>query len=140
MSAKDIYHDQFVRALQKDGWTITHDPLTVAVDGTNLLVDVGAEQVVAAVREGKRIAVEIKSFVSLSAVQDLKEAAGQFLLYELALRQSEWDADRELYLAVRAVVYDTVFLNGVGKLLLQNKAVRLIVFDSNTEEIQKWIS
>src|SRR5579863_7470565 len=29
MAAKDIYHDPFVRALQKDGWTITHDPLTI---------------------------------------------------------------------------------------------------------------
>src|SRR5258708_6767067 len=112
MSAKDIYHEPFVRALQKDGWTITHDPLTVAVEGTNLLVDVGAERVVTAEREGKRIAVEIKSFVGLSAVQDLKEAAGQFLVYNLALRQSEGEADRVLYLAVRTTVYDTVFQAG----------------------------
>jgi hypothetical protein len=48
MSAKDIYHDAFVRALQKDGWTITNDPLTIPVEGTNLLIDVGAERVVAA--------------------------------------------------------------------------------------------
>ena len=140
MPAKDLYHEACVRALEKDGWTITHDPLTVAVEGTNLLVDVGAERVVTAEREGKRIAVEIKSFVGLSAVQDLKEAAGQFLVYELALRQSEDDADRVLYLAVRAVIYDTVFQVGVGKLLMQNRAVRLIVFDEDTEEIREWIS
>ena len=69
MPAKDLYHEACVRALEKDGWTITHDPLTVAVEGTNLLVDVGAERVVTAEREGKRIAVEVKSFVGLSAVQ-----------------------------------------------------------------------
>ena len=140
MPAKDLYHDACVHALQKDGWIITHDPLTVAVEETNLLVDVGAERVVTAERDGKRIAVEIKSFVSLSAVQDLKEAAGQFLVYDLALRQSEADADRILYLAVRTAVYNTVFQAGVGKLLMQNKAVRLIVFDANREEIREWIS
>ncbi len=139
MSAKDIYHDAFVRALQKDGWTITKDPLTVPVDGTNLLIDIGAERVVAAERDQERIAVEIKSFLSRSAVQDLKEAAGQFLLYELALRQFEAEAGRVLYLAVRAVTYNTVFQTGVGKLALQNKALRLIVFDTEREEITQWI-
>ena len=140
MAAKDIYHEACVRALVKDGWTITDDPLTVAVEGTNLLVDVGAERVVTAEREGKRIAVEIKSFVGLSAVQDLKEATGQFLVYELALRQSEEDADRVLYLAVRTAIYDTVFQVGVGKMLMENKAMRLIVFDADAEEIRQWIN
>ena len=140
MPAKDLYHNSFVHALVKDGWTITHDPLTIAVEGTNLLIDVGAERVVTAEREGKQIAVEIKSFVSLSAVQDLKEAVGQFLLYDLALRQSDADADRVLYLAVRTTVYDTVFQAGVGKLLMRNSALRLVVFDAETEEIRDWIS
>ena len=49
----------------KDGWTITHDPLAIPVDGTNLLIDVGAERVVTAERKGERIAVEVKAFVSL---------------------------------------------------------------------------
>ena len=29
MPAKDIYHDTVKTALIKDGWTITHDPLTI---------------------------------------------------------------------------------------------------------------
>lgn len=140
MAAKDIYHAACVRALEKDGWTITHDPRTVAIEETNLLIDVGAERIVTAEREGQRIAVEIKSFVGLSAVQDLKEAAGQFLVYDLALRQSEANADRVLYLAIRTAVYDTVFQVGVGKLLMQHQAVRLIVFDADREEIREWIN
>lgn len=139
MPANDIYHDAFVRALQKEGWTITHDPLTIAVDGANLLIDVGAERVVAAQRGNERIAVEIKSFLSRSSVQDLKEAAGQYLIYDMALRQSAENADRILYLAVRAVTYDAVFQVGVGRLVLQNRAVRLIVFDEEREEITQWI-
>ncbi|WP_205127413.1 element excision factor XisH family protein [Okeania hirsuta] len=27
MPAKDIFHDTVKRALEKEGWTITHDPL-----------------------------------------------------------------------------------------------------------------
>lgn len=139
MAAKDIYHMPFVRALRKDGWTITHDPLAVTVEGTSLLIDIGAERVVAAERNGERIAVEIKSFVSLSAVQDLKEAVGQFWLYELALEQSPNEADRGLFLAVRGTVYEEVFVEGIGKLFLNNNALRLIVFDPDAEEITKWI-
>lgn len=97
MAAKDIYHDALVHALQKDGWAITHDPLTILIDATTLLIDVGAEQMVTADRDGERIAVEIKSFVSLSAVQDLKEAVGQFWLYELALQKSPEHRDRTLF-------------------------------------------
>jgi XisH protein len=27
MAAQDIYHEHVKNALEKDGWTITHDPL-----------------------------------------------------------------------------------------------------------------
>ena len=139
MPAKDIYHDSFVHALQKDGWTLTHDPLTVTVEDTRVMVDVGAERVVAAERGEERIAVEIKSFVSLSAVQDLKEAAGQFWLYDLALKESGSEADRILFLAIRKDVYDSLFVKGIGKLFLRNHGLRLIVFEDENEEILQWI-
>ncbi|MGC1310537.1 MAG: element excision factor XisH family protein [Phormidesmis sp.] len=29
MSARDIFHNAVKAALQKDGWIITHDPLTI---------------------------------------------------------------------------------------------------------------
>ena len=79
MSAKDIFHVPFVQALTKAGWTITDDPLIIPFGKRDLLVDIGAERLVAAERNGERIAVEIKSFISRSAVQDLKEALGQFV-------------------------------------------------------------
>ncbi len=140
MAAKDIYHDPFVRALQKDGWSITHDPLTILIEATTLLIDIGAEQMVTANRNGERIAVEIKSFVSLSAVQDLKEAVGQFWLYDLALQKSTDHRDRTLFLAIRDEMYQSVFVKGIGKLFLENHAIRLIVFDAIREEITLWIN
>ena len=139
MAAKDIYHGQCVRALEKDGWTITHDPLKIDVEGTNVFVDLGAERLVTAERGSERIAVEVKSFVSLSDVQDLKEAAGQYLLYELALQTSKQDKDRELFLAIRTASYKKVFVDGIGKLFMESKTLRLITFDPDTEEVVEWI-
>jgi hypothetical protein len=44
-----------------------------------------------------------------------------------------------LYLAVRRSVYNTVFVEGIGKLFINSHALRLIVFDPDKEEIVKWI-
>lgn len=138
MSAKDIYHDACVHALQKDGWTITHDPLTISVGKTDLLIDLGAERIVAAERNGERIAVEIKSFVKPSLVQDLKEAVGQFVLYEGALAESPRNTDRTLFLAIRDETYDAVFEEALGQMLLRHSHLRLIVFDPIEEVIILW--
>ena len=139
MPAKDIYHIAVVHALIKDGWIITHDPLTVTVGRRDLLIDLGAERLLAAERNGERIAVESKSFVKLSLIQDLKEALGQFVLYADALALSTNQADRVLYLAVRTETYDEIFTEPIGQMLLTNRRLRLIVFDDATEEIVKWI-
>ena len=138
MSAKDIYHDACVRALQKDGWTITHDPLAISVGKTDLLIDLGAERIVGAERNGERIAVEIKSFVRPSPVQDLKEAVGQYVLYEGALAESPNNTDRALYLAIRDETYDSVFEEALGQMLLRHSHLRLIVFDPILEIIIQW--
>ncbi len=139
MPAKDLYHDSFVRALRKDGWNITDDPLFLTVADTDLLIDLGAERIVAAERNNERIAIEIKSFLSKSAVQDLKEAVGQFVLYEEALRRSPANIDRILYLAIRLRVYTSLFVGGIGRILLESNRVRLVVFDEDSEEITQWI-
>lgn len=140
MPAKDIYHNACVHALQKDGWTITHDPLTISVGKTDLLIDLGAERIVGAERNGERIAVEIKSFVKLSLIQDLKEAVGQFVLYEGALAESPKNTDRTLFLAIRAETYDAVFEEAIGQMLLRHTHLRLIVFDPIAEVIIQWIN
>ena len=139
MSAKDRYHDTVVRTLQKDNWNITDDPLFLTIADTDLLIDLGAERVVAAERQHIRIAVEIKSFLSKSVVQDLKEATGQFVLYEEALRRSPANADRILYLAIRLSVYSSLFVSGIGRILLESKRLRLVIFEEETEEVKLWI-
>ena len=34
MMAKDVFHQQVKNALIKDGWKITHDPLTIRIIDT----------------------------------------------------------------------------------------------------------
>ena len=41
MPAKDIYHDTVRTALDKDGWTITHDPLIIRWGKRALYIDLG---------------------------------------------------------------------------------------------------
>lgn len=62
MPAKDVFHEVVKIALQKDGWQITNDPLTISVGGVNLSIDLAAEKLIAAERKGQKIAVEIKKF------------------------------------------------------------------------------
>src|SRR5258708_23272389 len=78
MPAKNLYHDAAVDALEADGWTITDDPLTLAVGERNVYIDLGAERASGVERVGVvLIAVEVQSFVSRSPVADLQQALGQ---------------------------------------------------------------
>jgi hypothetical protein len=51
-------------ALEKDGWTITDDPLVLRLSPRTYYVDLAAERLIAAERGGRYIAVEVKSFLN----------------------------------------------------------------------------
>ena len=74
MSRKDAFHDIVRRALEKDGWMITHDPLLLRYELGNMYVDLGAEKILVAEQAGQKIAVEVKSFVNNSAVSEFYTA------------------------------------------------------------------
>ena len=42
--ARDLFHDAVRHALEKDGWTITADPLKLEFGTVKALVDLGAEK------------------------------------------------------------------------------------------------
>jgi len=137
MPAKDLYHNVVKAALEKDGWAITHDPLRLQWGSRDLYVDLGAEELLAAEKGLRKIAVEIKSFVSASPVTDLENALGQYILYYDILARLE--SDRSLYLAIRQAVFLDLFEEPIGKLLLENNRMSLIVFDPQREVIVKWL-
>ena len=59
------------------------------------------------------------------------------MLYGDALART--DPARVLFLAVREQVYLDIFEEPLGRMLLDNKRVRLIVIDAMRREVVRWI-
>ena len=137
MSRRDIYHNTVKLALQKAGWTITHDPFPLKIGNKRLSADLGAERLISAEKGTEKIVVEVKSFVGESDVKDLEQALGQYILYKQIL--NEIGENRNLYLAVSRPVFNSVFTIEIGQLLINNQIIKLIVFDDKNEEIVQWI-
>ncbi|MEA5496127.1 XisH family protein [Limnoraphis robusta Tam1] len=136
MAGKDIFHDAVRRALEKEGWKITDDPLFLRFGGVDMYIDLGAERLLAAERNGEKIAVEIKSFVGSSATTEFSTALGQFLKYQLALEEEQ--PDRLLYLAIPLDADRSFFSLELPRLLIQRYHVRLIVYEPENEVIIQW--
>lgn len=137
MSRKDCFHQAVRKALEKEGWTITHDPLPLKVGTLRLQADLGAEKLIAAQKDNQKIAVEIKSFLRASKITDFYQAFGQFLPYKVALKRVE--PDRIIYLAIPDSTYEALFGEILIQDLLEEYPVKLIIYNSDKEEIQSWI-
>ena len=109
--ARDLYHNNVRLALEAEGWHISHDPYRMTVEEVVYEVDLGAEPVIAAEKDGAKIAIEIKSFVSASTVSEFHKAVGQFVDYSTALRIFE--PERLLYLAIPDNIYQTFFQKNI---------------------------
>ncbi|MEQ8387006.1 MAG: element excision factor XisH family protein [Coleofasciculus sp. A1-SPW-01] len=134
--AKDIYHETVKTALIKDGWTITDDPLRLKIGGRMAYVDLGAQKLFAAEKEGQRIAVEIKSFLNPSPVNDLEQALGQYIMYSQVL--SKIEPDRLLYLAITQSVFLDFFSEELPQLIIELNRLQLLVFDPELKEVVQW--
>lgn len=134
---KDRFHAVVRVALEKDGWRITADPYEVRIDDVDFEIDLAAEQLLAAQRENQKIAVEVKSFISSSNVSDFHTALGQFLNYRDALTKIE--PERQLYMAVRAPVYDSFFQRRFIAAAVARYQLRLITYDVQREVIVQWL-
>jgi hypothetical protein len=138
MPAKDIYHDTVRAALIKDGWTISKDPFKLTFGGRNLYVDLGAEKLFGAEKGDRKIAVEIKSFLDPSPINDLQKALGQYKLYSQILEDIE--PDRILYLAVGNIVFEDFFSEPICQLVIRKNNLQLIIFEPSKQEIIQWIN
>ena len=135
--AKDFYHDNVREALEKDGWSITDDPYPLKVDDVGYEIDFGAEPLIAAEKDEITIAVEVKSFVGPSTVNEFHKAVGQFNDYYVALEIK--DPNRVLFLAIP----NTIWLRFFQKPLIQKSLARIqakvIVYNPSKNEIVEWI-
>ena len=138
MPAKDIFHNTVKIGLEKEGWEITSDPLYLDFGGVEIYIDLAAEKLIAAEREGRKIAIEVKSFIGSSAISEFHKALGQFINYRTALSQKE--PERIMYLAVPNITYEIFFKLELIQLVIRTQDIKLIVFNPNKDEIEQWIN
>lgn len=134
--AKDRFHYIVRTALEKEGWVITDDPYELNVGEVDFEIDLAAE-LLAAERENEKIAVEIKSFISRSAVSDFHTALGQCINYQFAL--AEVDPQRILYLAIPETIYQSFFQRRFVRSVIGKTQINLLTYDLNQEVIQQWL-
>ncbi|MEK8021955.1 MAG: element excision factor XisH family protein [Candidatus Parabeggiatoa sp.] len=136
MPAKDVYHDTVKNALIKESWTITRDQMLIRFGGFDMYIDLGAEQVFAAEKEGQKIAVEVKSFVSGPFISEFHTAVGQVMNYRSALKRI--NPECILYLAIPRVIYKTYFMRPFVQAVIEDYQIKYIVYHVQKEEIVKW--
>ncbi|MCT7972152.1 XisH family protein [Laspinema olomoucense] len=147
MPTRDTIHNSVKKALIKEGWQITDDPYIISYGERFLFVDLAATessindavagQFIGAEQKNKRIAIEIKAFRNPSAIADLEQAIGQYILYRLLLQ--EVDPDRLIYLAIPEITYLDIFREPIGDLVISKLSIKLIIVDIQEAEVKQWI-
>ena len=143
MPKRDSIHQVVRDALVKDGWRITDDPYVISYGERFLFIDLGAtelpnsSQIIGAQRQDQKIAVEIKDFRGRSAITNLEQAIGQYILYKLLLDQV--DQGRKIYLAITDIAYDEIFSEPIGELVINGLPMHLLVIDTEKVEVKQWI-
>lgn len=138
MAAKDRILNAVKNALEKDGWTITADPYTIKYEDATLLADLSAEPAMAAVRDDRKVIIEVKSFLGPSAFHDLQQAVGQYIVYRTLLQETA--PEHELFLGIGDEIFQSFFSRKSVKLILARNGISLLVVKLDTEEIESWIS
>ena len=137
MPQKDSFHNSVRNALEKDGWTVTHDPLTIRLEDVKFYVDLAAEKIIETGGETRKVAIEVKVFGGLSFLNEFEKAVGQYLIYRQFL--GELFPERILFLAVSNDVFEESFALPTIKAVVAKQEIKLLVFNPELEEITKWI-
>lgn len=138
MPRLDSIHNIVKQALINAGWTITDDPYIIEYQELTLYADLAAERALAAERGGQKIVVEVKSFIGLAKLQELKTALGQYDIYASFLELLT--PERKLYVAVSAQIHADFFSRPAIQVVMRRTRLPLIVVDLDTEEVVQWIN
>lgn len=111
---------------------------TIVFGSRRVYADLGAERLLAAEKNSRKIVVEVKSFVGLSQISELEKAIGQFAIYKSWLARTE--PERLLYIALDAEAYGELFQDISGQVLLEDYDIHLIVIQIEQREIDRWIN
>ena len=137
MPRRDNIHEVVKIALINDKWDITDDPLSVDIDEGewSFEIDLGAEKIIGAEKEGIKIAVEIKTF-SNSILNGFHAALGQYLTYRDALKEA--NINRLLFLAISQATYSQLMKVKFIKRRLEQYHINLIVVNIASQRIVVW--
>lgn len=133
MPAKDDFHQTVINALIKDGWVVVREHYPIRIELKRIWIDLHAEKFDGAAA----IFVEIKDFENPIAVETLRDAIGQYVLYRAAIKYAGLQIP--LFLAVPQSAFEELFSHAIGTIAMQEAEVNLVVFDPEEEVIQKWI-
>lgn len=135
--ARDKFHQDVRTALENTGWKITDDPLYLKVGRIPIHIDLGAEKLIGAEKDGEKIAVEVKTFGIASFITALHEAVGKYIVYREALKEVQ--SDRILYLAMPAKVYEAYSKEPIVNNIFTGYDFKIILYQPKTHEITSWI-
>lgn len=137
MPARDVYHQAVKFALIKDGWTILAEDYILQYGEDKVYADIAAEKAIAAQKQGRRIIVEVKSFLGRSFINDLEGAVGQYVIYRDILEET--GSDFKIYLAITKGVYKSNFQRKLAQLIVKRNQVNLLIIEPENEAIEQWI-
>lgn len=136
MPAIDQCEPNVIRALEKLGWRVTHQPFPIRLSkDEGVYADLRLRSL-----DGQQsiIIVEVKCFSEKRSVLDeFYHAVGQYLVYREALQLRNLPVP--LYLSVPRNIYDTFFRRRMVQAVLKNANIMIMVVDIELEEVIQWI-
>lgn len=99
--------------------------------------DLGAEKMLQAEKENRKIVIEVKSFLNRSIINDFHSAYGQFMFYKKALHTLEHD--RLIYLAMPLDIFDEFDNKPYFKEFMATE-MSLLVFNPIENTVSQWIN
>lgn len=100
-------------------------------------IDLGAEKIIGAQRNGEKIAIEVKSFSLASLITALYEAIGKFIVYRKALEVLK--PDRTLYLAMPDDAFTQLNSEPILHKMFVDEKIKLVLYHTENKKISKWI-
>ncbi|MCB0841200.1 MAG: fatty-acid oxidation protein subunit alpha [Bacteroidetes bacterium] len=137
--ARDIIHEAIREAIERAGWNVTNDPLTIDLteDDTYFDIDLGAERETSEGVTQKVLAIEIKSFIRSSVINAFHEALGQYLNYQAAIH--EQGLDYELFMAISEEGWERLSSFKFIQRRIKQFKLQFILVNIQKKEITKWI-
>ncbi len=135
--ARDIIHFAIRRALEKEGWLVTDDPLNISSGNTRFYIDLAANRFVTAEKRDEKIAIEIKSFNYVSILEPFYCALGKYLAYQSALKEA--GSTRRLFLGIANRTYFRLKQIPIFLRIFKEFDIQLIIVDTKKEKIVQWI-